>query len=200
MLQNGSYVPGADIGESLLYGSVISKVGRSMSITELGSLGEFVGSLAVLATLAYLAVQVRQTKRAFQSASLQNGIATMNQNTQNIAADPEYTEIVMRGFYEHESLNPTQRFRFGLWLTSMFHVFQQHYFDAEKGLGDPRIWAGEQRAMTDLLGTPGVVKWWREFVAIPYSDVFIEHVNTILGSAQETEQFRKLRESQAEST
>jgi len=33
-----------------------------MSITELGALGEFVGSLAVLATLVYLAIQVRQSK------------------------------------------------------------------------------------------------------------------------------------------
>jgi hypothetical protein len=171
-----------------------------MSITELGSIGDFVGSLAVLVTLVYLAVQVGQTKKAFQSASLQNGIATMNQNQQNIAADPEYSEIVLRGFYEHEDLNPTQWFRFGLWLTAMFHVFQQHYLDADKGLGDPRIWAGEQRAMKDLLATPGVARWWREFIAIPYSDVFIDHVNTILASAEETERFRELRESQAEAS
>ncbi len=167
-----------------------------MSITELGSLGEFVGSFAVLVTLAYLAVQVRQTKKAFQSASLQNGIATMNQNQQNVAADSEYTEIVMKGLYEHESLNAVQFFRFGMWLTAMFHVFQQHYLDAQKGLGDSRIWAGEQRAMTGLLATPGVAKWWREYIAIPYSDEFIDHVNTILASAEETEQFRKFREAQ----
>ena len=168
-----------------------------MSISELGSLGEFVGSGAVLVTLVYLAVQLRQTKKAFQSASLQSGIATMNQNTQNIAADHEYSEIVMKGF--HGDLDPTERFRFGLWLTGMFHVFQQHYLDAEKGLGDPRIWAGEQRAMGNLLATPGVVRWWREMIALPYSDVFIDHVDTILLSAQETEQFRQLREELAES-
>ena len=31
-----------------------------MSITELGALGEFVGAIAVVATLIYLAIQVRQ--------------------------------------------------------------------------------------------------------------------------------------------
>ena len=34
-----------------------------MSISELGSLGEFVGSIAVLATLIYLAMQIRQNTR-----------------------------------------------------------------------------------------------------------------------------------------
>jgi len=33
-----------------------------MTITELGALGEFVGAIAVVVTLAYLAVQVRQSK------------------------------------------------------------------------------------------------------------------------------------------
>jgi hypothetical protein len=35
-----------------------------MSIIELGALGEFVGAIAVVATLAYLALQVRQSKLA----------------------------------------------------------------------------------------------------------------------------------------
>lgn len=174
--------------------------GGRMSISELGSLGEFISSGAVLLTLVYLAVQLRQARKAFQSASLQSGIATMNQNTQNVAADPEYTDIVRQGFYDHDSLSPTQWWRFCFWCTAMFHVFQQHYLDAEKGLGDPRIWAGEQRAMKDLLGTPGVARWWREFVALPYSDDFGDHLNMILSSAQETEQFRMLRESQSESS
>lgn len=125
-----------------------------MSITGLGSLGEFVGSRPMLVTLAYSAVQIRQTKNAFHSASLWNRIATMNQNTENIAADPDYSETVTGGFYEHEG------------------------------------------AKADLLATPGVAKWWKEFIAIRCSDESIGHVNEILASAEETEQFLKLRQSQ----
>lgn len=165
-----------------------------MTIVELGAIGEFVGSIAVLATLGYLAVQVNQTKRAVQSASLQTGIATMTQNSQNVAADPDYSEIVVKGFFDSSDLNATDWFRFGLWMTCMFHVFQQYFLDSEKGLGDARVWAGEERAMKDLLAMPGVARWWREMPALPFSDVFIEHVNAVLSSSEETEQFRKLRE------
>ena len=42
--------------------------GRFLAI---GSVGEFVGSLVVLVTVVYLAIQVRQTKQSVQSSSEQ---------------------------------------------------------------------------------------------------------------------------------
>jgi hypothetical protein len=40
-----------------------------MNIMELGALGEFVGSIGVIATLVYLAIQIRQNSRTLQSTS-----------------------------------------------------------------------------------------------------------------------------------
>ena len=40
-----------------------------MTITELGALGEFVGAIAVVATLAYLGFQIRQSKFATLAAT-----------------------------------------------------------------------------------------------------------------------------------
>ena len=37
-----------------------------MTLMELGALGEFLGAIGVIATLAYLAVQIRQNTRAMQ--------------------------------------------------------------------------------------------------------------------------------------
>ena len=39
-----------------------------MTIIELGALGEFRGSIAVLATLVYLAVQIRQNTRTMDES------------------------------------------------------------------------------------------------------------------------------------
>ena len=68
-----------------------------MNIAELGALGELIGSIAVLATLVYLAVQLHQTKQAIQSSSMQSGLASMNHISQNVAADQEFAEIVETG-------------------------------------------------------------------------------------------------------
>lgn len=164
-----------------------------MSILELGALGEFVGSILVLVTLVYLAIQIRQTKQSIQSSSHAHGAGAMNQINLNIASDPDFAEIVSKGFSDIESLEPIEWTRFGFYLTSMFHVFQQHYLDAGKGLGDPRIWAGEERAMHELLALPAVGRWWKEFPSLPYSDEFQKHVNSLLASARDTEQWVNYR-------
>lgn len=55
-----------------------------MSITELGALGEFVASFGVLATLVYLAIQMRQNTRAVRINTAQNRLAAMKGVTEEL--------------------------------------------------------------------------------------------------------------------
>lgn len=168
-----------------------------MTIADLGAIGEFVGSILVLVTLIYLAIQVHQTKQSVQSASLHSGISSMTQNNALLAANQEFADVVVKGFVDDE-LSSTERMRYGIWLTSMFHVFQQHFLDSQKGLGDPRVWAGEQRAMKDLWGNRGVARWWREMPSLPFSEEFMRHVDGLLDTADETEEWRNYRRARLE--
>lgn len=164
-----------------------------MSIAELGALGEFIGSLVVLITLVYLAVQVRQTKLSVQSASHAQGAASMNQINIGIASDADFAQVVNRGLVDADSLDTIEWTRFGFFLTAMFHVFQQHFLDAGKGLGDPRVWQGEERAMQELLSVPGVDKWWTEFPSNPYSQEFRAHVEALRGTHTDDAQWARYR-------
>ena len=51
-----------------------------MSIQDWGSIGELLAALATLATLIYLAAQVRQNTRALKSATFQNISSEMGRN------------------------------------------------------------------------------------------------------------------------
>jgi hypothetical protein len=168
-----------------------------MTIADLGAIGEFVGSILVLVTLIYLAIQVHQTKQSVQSASLHSGISSMSQNNALLAANQEFADIIVKGLVDDE-LSSTEWMRYGIWLTSMFHVFQQHFLDSQKGLGDARVWAGEQRAMKDLLGNRGVARWWREMPSLPFSEEFMRHVDGLLDAADETDKWRNYRNARLE--
>ena len=49
---------------------VLKRASRGvMSIQELGSMGEFVGAIAVLITLIYLSIQTRLTRRAAEETA-----------------------------------------------------------------------------------------------------------------------------------
>jgi len=71
----------------------------------LGSYGEFVGAIAVVATLFYLVVQVRQSKQATEAntrairgnASWDSEIVFAQRNL-GVARDAEHAELVQRVF------------------------------------------------------------------------------------------------------
>ena len=64
-----------------------------MSISELGSLGEFIGSIAVLGTLAYLAIQIRQGAQATRTASELHVTDMVARWNASAARDREYQHI-----------------------------------------------------------------------------------------------------------
>ncbi len=64
-----------------------------MSIMELGALGEFVGAIAVVVTLIYLAIQVRHS-----ASLLEHNNTAMEENTKlaQVAAMDRYSDSVSR--------------------------------------------------------------------------------------------------------
>ena len=56
-----------------------------MELTQLANLGEFIGGVAVLATLIYLAVQMRDARRQLDEQSVATGVASVM-----TAFDPVY--------------------------------------------------------------------------------------------------------------
>ena len=85
-----------------------------MSIQDLGALGELVAAIATIATLLYLAIQIRQNNRNLHestSASLNQGFASINSR---LTSDERFAEIFIRGRQDLEALNAlveVERFR-----------------------------------------------------------------------------------------
>ena len=124
-----------------------------MTIEELGALGEFLGSIVVLITLVYLAVQVRQNTRSM-NASRKLALAQTYQMRSDAlqmmlvqAADsrhigPIIAKLTGAGYPEDtralEQLSKEERGRFRLWQIAqqthwdnMFFQYQQGFIDEE---------------------------------------------------------------------
>ena len=68
-----------------------------MGIVELGALGEFVGSIAVLATLIYLTFQVREARAESRSSLLQFRNDAARTLWLNEASNPELVAALVKG-------------------------------------------------------------------------------------------------------
>ena len=67
-----------------------------MSIIELGALGEFVGAIAVVATLIYLAVQIRQTNKIQKTLTRQNYTDSAQRRIELVFKYPEIRDGTLK--------------------------------------------------------------------------------------------------------
>lgn len=124
-----------------------------MSLIELGALGEFLGSIAVLATLVYLSVQLRQNTRSMNESKKLALAQTYQMRADALqlmlvtASDSRYigpiiARLTEAGYPEDiaalDTLSNEERGRFRLWQIAqqthwdnMFFQYQQGYIDDE---------------------------------------------------------------------
>ena len=128
----------------------------------LGNFGEFVGSIGVLATLAYLAGQVRQNTRATLAASHQAITDSLNQGNIAVARDAALAQIWVSGCTDRTSLNEPERERLDSLLRAHFHVFDSLFYAANNGTGERSLLLAEEKGFAHLMNLQGVFDWWKD--------------------------------------
>ena len=91
----------------------------------LGNLGDFIGGIAVVATLVYLALQIRQNTNSVKGAGAASYRDGLNSFSAVLAQDGALAEIYYRGLEDPESLNPTELRRFEAVLSMFLTYLQQ---------------------------------------------------------------------------
>jgi hypothetical protein len=121
-----------------------------MTITELGALGEFVGAIGVIATLVYLAVQVRQNTRSLEVAqrlALSQTYQMRADALQGMVVDAASScigaiivKLTQAGYPEDisslDSLTAEERGRFRLWQIAQQTHWDNMHFQYQQGFLD----------------------------------------------------------------
>ena len=98
-----------------------------MSLEDWASIAEIVGALAVVLTLAYLAVQVRQNTGAIRSSNA----TTVHLNIQKVAEAPimdrELGGIILRALDDKEELSPADKLAAYAWFYTMLKTGELAY-------------------------------------------------------------------------
>ncbi len=124
-----------------------------MTIIELGALGEFIGAIAVVATLVYLAIQIRQNTHTMEESKRLALAQTYQMRADALqemlvrASESEHigpiiTKLTLAGYPEDlaslEVLTAEERGRFRQWQIAqqthwdnMYYQYQQGFLDEE---------------------------------------------------------------------
>ncbi len=103
----------------------------NLTIQDLGALGEFFGSIAVLATLVYLALQTRQNTVAI---SAQRDAATVAANQTNLLSAATSSDLAEAVQEDWTGDATTSQLRLAFFWIAMFSSFQWQFKQARRGL------------------------------------------------------------------
>ncbi len=131
-----------------------------MDITTLAAWGEFLGGIAVVVSLVYLAGQIRQNSRLLRTSTASTSSSVMNDNLTLIVQDPEVARMYRDGMTDRSSLSEVDRFRFDALVMMQIGGLQQEYQFAADGVIGPALWESRKRVMRGFLQLPGVKEWW----------------------------------------
>ena len=120
-----------------------------MSIAELGSLGEFFGSIAVLVTLLYLAAQVKSARSAMTAQAHQARADIAHTSIESIYNSPYLPEIFSRTMFtdQPEASEGPDLVRVMNFIQAQLRIIENFYFQHRQGLMSEAIINAHRNAL-----------------------------------------------------
>ena len=174
-----------------------------MSIQEWAAIAEIVSAVAVVASLVYLAVQIRQNThglsmnlKSTELAAFERNVDAGNRIREIFILNPDISELFARGRSSYTDLGSSDKIRFDMLLSNVFSAFQGAYIRQLTYGNDPQNFAGSERLLDSYIRCSGVRDWlssnnpdWRpQFAALVQQRVqlFEETAEKASGAEQES--------------
>jgi hypothetical protein len=126
----------------------------------LGAVGEIVGAAGVIATLLYLARQVRSASLDGQRARYNELSTNLSDVAQAWSVNDALASLMLRGFRDPTSLEPEEVFRFYSSVYAAMKSWEASFhYSQEKGVHD---WGADGlfATMSSLMALPGFQAYW----------------------------------------
>ncbi len=161
-----------------------------MTLQDLGAIGEFIGGIAVVITLVYLAVSIRQNTKSVRASTYQAILDSSRSDTELLLVHPHLERVYRVGRRNPEKLNDDERPLFRMLVAQLLLSSESLFLQHQQGAIDSDYWQRRQQTLRGLLSQPGVRQWWaargtpREY----YDPGFRELVDSILGEVADREE------------
>jgi hypothetical protein len=131
-----------------------------MNWDAIGALAELLGALGVIATLGYLAVQLRQNTGALRGNSHEVGADRLTTSLQSLVARPELAQLVARASRQYGELDYVERLQVGSYWTAIFVGAEVSLLQWKMGNLDEAVWQRDFSILRPWLHSPGVREWY----------------------------------------
>lgn len=128
-----------------------------------GAIAEMFGALGVIATLVYLALQIRQSNRQDCVKGLQDAVAHFVDNVLRSTATRANAEVFRKGLHGFKDMPELDQAQFHSMLLRLAAGFNQVRILHESGLLHRSKFEAMEYTMTSIMRSPGALEWWNSW-------------------------------------
>ena len=121
----------------------------------LGNLGEFFGAIAVFVTLAYLAMQIRETRNALIRANERNLTSDFQAVSMKMAEHPDLRRSFTTGIARWQDLEEEDAMALHMWLWCFFSCLEHAKVDEQTGRFESELLDVHGEGAVNVLRAPG---------------------------------------------
>jgi hypothetical protein len=155
---------------------------RSTHVIDLEGLsyvGQVVSAVAVVASLVYLAHQVRQNTDSQRTENYARALERVADLQARLSSDGQFAAIVARGAADPTRLTAEERVQFTWTFYEMFGAFEFMYHQSLMGSMPKEVWRRWAPTLQWWMSLPGVRAWWLARPT-PFSDGFSAFIDSTL--------------------
>ena len=144
-----------------------------MTIQDLGSIGELIAAIATIATLLYLAIQIRQNTKSVQSTNYSTWMDAIHGINH---VHLEIAEFLDDALNARRELTPEEFWKWHIHQAQFFYAIEAAYLFHMNGTVDDQFFESRMRSGKYSLTLPGSRAWWTEWAEHLYDERFIDYV------------------------
>jgi hypothetical protein len=166
--------------------------GQLVNWEAVSAISEIVGAFGVVASLGYLAYQIRQNtkqleqnERASIAAAVNVSLTNYRENRRYIYTSAEVSDICLKGMADPDALSDSERYRFRLLIQNLMDALWDMYSQTVLTSFSPETWTTQGQTVVErVFATTGGRWFWKNFCH-DYSDEFRNEIDRILRSRPE---------------
>jgi hypothetical protein len=148
---------------------------KMWSLDKTHKITELIAAVAVIISLIFVGLQVKQNTTAVQSAAAQAVHENFSAWYMAIQNEPMLLDIAIKGTRDYATLTETERAQFIAIYMSFYSYTQNAYYKWREGSLAPDLWRSWEYVSMIFLSTPGGKVFWAERSYL-FADAFQHYV------------------------
>ena len=132
-----------------------------MNWEEVSAISQLIGSIAVVFSVLYLAIQVHQSTRIAKLAAQDAAATSLRNVTRPFAENADLARIWRLGLENLDALSAEDQARFFHSTYQFLKAYETIHFHHVYGLMDEQIWQGWCGLLKHYIASPGIDHYWR---------------------------------------